>query len=296
MTTVDLERLPDLRRTLRAHVVGNDPTTRLTDTGFWRATLTPEGPGTLHLSWTTTALDAQAWGPGANWLLERVPDLIGASDSPFRFGAGAHPAILAAQRRHPHLRLSNAHSIYHSILPVILGQRVTSIEAHRSWRVLCLRSGAAAPGPSDLVLPPSPGDLAARPYWWFHPLGVDKHRADALRSIARHAGRLFALDDAQPDEARRLLGLIPGIGPWTIGATLGHALGDTDAVAVGDYHLKNTVTFALTGRPRGTDDDMLELLAPYAGQRARVIALLAADKWAAPKFGARQRILPIHRW
>ena len=57
------------------------------------------------------------------------------------------------------------------------------------------------------------------------------------------------------------------------------AMGDPDAVAVGDYHLKNLVVHALAGEPRGTDERMLELLAPYAGQRGRVIRLLLA-RWA----------------
>ncbi|CAB5068481.1 unannotated protein [freshwater metagenome] len=41
---------------------------------------------------------------------------------------------------------------------------------------------------------------------------------------------------------------------------------------------------------------MLELLAQYAGQRARVIALLSLAGLAAPKYGPRQRILPMQRW
>lgn len=293
---VRVESLPDVRRALRAHVVGNDPTTRLGDNEFWRATITPDGPGTLHLRWGSSALDAEAFGPGAAWLLARAGDFAGLGDSGFVFGPDSHRIILDAQRRHPGLRLSNGHCVYHSILPVIIGQRVTAIEAHRSWRRLCLQIGAPAPGPCELRLPPEPSDLANRPYWWFHPLGIDKQRADALRQAARHARHLFAVDDSTPAEARQRLSAVPGIGPWTIGATLGHALGDTDAVAVGDYHLKNYVAYALAGEPRATDERMLELLAPYAGQRARVLALLATTGITAPKYGARQRILPMERW
>jgi hypothetical protein len=40
---------------------------------------------------------------------------------------------------------------------------------------------------------------------------------------------------------------------------------------------------------------MLQLLEPYAGQRGRVIRLLGLDGNAAPKFGPRQRIQPMHR-
>jgi len=296
VATVRVDQLPDVRRTLRAHVVGNDPTTRLGTNDFWRATITPDGPGTLHLHWGAAGLDAEAFGPGAGWLLARAGDFAGLGDTPVVFGPGAHRIILDAQRRHPGLRLSNGHCVYHSILPVILGQRVTSVEAFRSWRRLCLQIGSPAPGPGELYLPPEPRDLAARPYWWFHPLGIDRQRADALRLAAKHADHLFALDDATPAEATRKLSAIPGIGPWTIGATLGHALGDTDAVAVGDYHLKNYVAFALAGEPRATDERMLELLTPYNGQRARVIALLATTGVSAPKYGPRQRILPMERW
>ena len=49
-------------------------------------------------------------------------------------------------------------------------------------------------------------------------------------------------------------------------------------------------------RPRGTDDEMVALLEPFRGQRGRVLRLLLLDGNAAPKFGPRQRILPMHRW
>jgi len=295
-SVISTDRLHDIRRALSPHRIGRDATTLLAPHECWRATLTPDGPGTLHLRWDEQTLHAEAFGPGAPWLLERAGDFVGLGDEPVVFGPGSHRIVLEAQRNHPGLRLSNGHCLYHSILPIILGQRVTSVEAQRSWRLLCLRLGERAPGPVELYLPPEPERLAQQPYWWFHPLGVDKQRADALRQVAKHAARLFALDDATPAEATRSLAAIPGIGPWTIGATLGHALGDPDAVAVGDYHLKNFVAFALAGEPRATDDRMLELLAPYAGQRARVIALLATTGIAAPKYGPRQRILPMERW
>lgn len=289
-------RPADLRRTVSPHRVGHDPTTLVGPGEIWRATLTPVGPGTLHVWWNEQAVDAQAWGPAADWLLARVPDLLGEGDVPVRFGAEAHPAVLAAQHRFPGLRLSNGHCLYHTLLPTVIGQRVTSQEARRSWRRVCLALGRPAPGPAALRLPPTPAELVAKPYWWFHPFGIERKRAEALREVAAHASRLFALDDASPHEAAGVASRIRGVGPWTIGASFGHALGDPDAVAVGDFHLKNFVAWTLAGEPRATDDRMLELLAPYAGQRARVIALLGAAGWGAPAFGPRQRIMPIERW
>jgi len=71
---------------------------------------------------------------------------------------------------------------------------------------------------------------------------------------------------------------------------------DPDALAVGDYHLKNAIVFALTGRARGTDEEMLDLLEPYTGQRGRAARLLLAVSPRPPKFGPRQRVLPMSRW
>ena len=71
---------------------------------------------------------------------------------------------------------------------------------------------------------------------------------------------------------------VPGIGPWTAAEVGVRALGDADAVSVGDFHLPNLVAFALAGEPRGTDARMLELLEPYRGQRARVVRLARAQR------------------
>jgi 3-methyladenine DNA glycosylase/8-oxoguanine DNA glycosylase len=71
------------------------------------------------------------------------------------------------------------------------------------------------------------------------------------------------------------------------------AIGDPDAVPVGDYHLPHTVGFALEGTPRSTDERMLELLEPYSGQRGRVIRLIMLAGITAPKFGPRKPLRNI---
>ena len=71
------------------------------------------------------------------------------------------------------------------------------------------------------------------------------------------------------------------------------ALGDPDGVAVGDYHLKNTVSWLLAGEARATDDRMLELLEPYRGHQRRVIALLGRTGVKAPRYGARLAVNDI---
>lgn len=292
-----LDPIVDMRATLSVYRFGSsDPTTQLTNGDFWRGTHTPHGPGTLHLWWTRDSLDAQAWGDGADWLLAGVPALIGAHDTTFRFEDDAHPLILRAQRNHPGWRIGASRTLYHELLPAVLGQRVTAGEAIGQWNMLCRQLGEAAPGPNaTLFLAPSPERLAGRPAWWFHPFGIEAKRAETLRVIAKHANRIEQWAELGSVEAAAKLQLLRGVGAWTIGSALGCALGDPDAVPVGDFHIPNMICWALAGKPRGTDAEMLQLLEPYVGQRARVIGLLGMDGNAAPKFGPRQRIQPMHR-
>lgn len=270
-----------------------DPTTKFAANEFWRATLTPAGPGTLHLRWSGTTVESHAWGPGADWLLQRVPAITGALDPGFVFETG-HPKLLAAQRERPYLRIGASGTIYHEVVPTILGQRVTAGEALDQWRRLVYRLGDAAPGPNTGVrLPPSPSALLALPSWTWHRLGVEMRRMNAIREVCKHANKLEKWADLPAPEASHKLGLLAGLGPWTVGSVVSLALGDPDAIAVGDYHLKNIIVHALTGRARGTDEEMLELLQPYAGQRGRAVRLLLLAGHGAPKFGARQRVTSI---
>jgi 3-methyladenine DNA glycosylase/8-oxoguanine DNA glycosylase len=94
-------------------------------------------------------------------------------------------------------------------------------------------------------------------------------------------------------DAYRRLTSVPGIGPWTAAEVGVRALGDVDAVSVGDFHLPNLVAFALAGEPRGTDARMLALLEPYRGQRARVVRLLELSGVRAPRYGPRLSVRGI---
>ena len=273
-----------------------DPTTRLVPGRFVRATLTPDGPGTIEVQWAGEALRATAWGPGASWWYQQVESLVGLRDEPHHF-TNAHPAIMAAQRNHPGLRFGASGTLYHELLPTILAQRITVGEAVRQWQLLCERLGEPAPGPfPGLLLPPTPQRLGSMPSWWFHPLGIERKRAEPLIEVARHAHHLWAWAAAGSITAAQQMARIRGIGEWTIGLVLASALGEPDAIAVGDFHLKNTVAWALAGEARATDERMLELLEPYRPHRGRVTRLLALDGHGAPKFGPRQRVLPMARW
>ncbi len=280
-----------------------DPTTRLTRRGtsagaFARATWTPRGPATVVVRWGADGIDADGWGPGAPWALERVGAMTGAADPGAPDLEHAPHAVVrrAAHARRDH-RVGASGDLYHELLPTIIAQRITSGEARRQWHRLCRELGEPAPGPVDgLLLPPAPAELAARPTWWFHPLGIERTRARTLVTVARHADRLWSWAELAPTAAGERLSLLRGVGVWTIGSVLGPALGDADAVPVGDYHVKHLVAWALAGEPRATDQRLLELLEPYAGQRGRVVRLLKQAVGGAPRFGPRQRILPMHAW
>lgn len=268
-----------------------DPTTRFAEDGFWRATRTPAGPATEHVTINDGGVLVEAWGPGAEWLLEAAPALVGLDDDPSDFRA-AHPVIRDLHRRMPGLRLGRTGAVMEALIPSILEQKVSGKEAWLAFASIVRRYGEPAPGPAGLTLPPSPERLAGIPSYDLHPLGVERRRADTLRRACSAAGRMEEAASMSFEDARRRLRAIPGVGVWTAAEVARVALGDPDAVSVGDYHLKNQVAWVLAGEPRATDERMLELLEPYRGQRARAIRLIEASGITAPRYGPRR---PIRR-
>jgi 3-methyladenine DNA glycosylase/8-oxoguanine DNA glycosylase len=236
----------------------------------------------------------EAWGPGDRWALDTVPGLVGALDDAERFEP--HDDVIAELwRHHRGVRITRSGGVMQVLIPTILEQKVTGIEARRAYRAMVLATSEPAPGPSGLFLPPDPARLAETPYFAFHPWGVERRRAETVRNACAHAARLEAGTALTLEQAKARMGALPGIGPWTVAEVARMALGDADAVSVGDFHLSNTVCWALAGEPRGTDERMLELLEPYRGQRGRVQLLLDAGNISAPKYGPRMEPGAIER-
>ncbi len=276
----------DLRLTLGSR--SSDPSA----SRAWWATRTPDGPATVVIERHGLTIDATAWGDGADWILDQTPRLLGLDDNPGGF-VPAHRLLRDLNMRKRGLRIGRSDRVFESIVPAILGQKIATKEAHRNERALTRTFSEPAPGPLDLMLPVAVEVLAEVPYWQMHELGIERKRADLLRFVAKRSRRLEEIAGMTREEAFSRLTAFPGIGPWTAALVMGSALGDPDAVPVGDYHIPNMVAWGLAGEPRADDPRMLELLEPYRGHRGRVIRLLKAGGVHAPKYGPKTALRSI---
>ncbi len=280
---------------------GADPTGFTRDGRTWRAAYYASGPAALAV-WTSGAtLRAEAWGPGAQEALAAVPALTGLSDDASGFDPSLHPLLRDVARERPGVRLIRTDSIFDTAVRAVLGQKVTGLQAKRCFQALARRVGEPAPLPRvsrrPLLLPPTPDAiLRALAGHGATALGIDNTRAAALRELAlvdHHLAALSATAASDAPKVRDALEQIPGVGVWTSNEITLTALGDADAVSVGDYHLKNIVAFALAGEPRGTDERMVELLEPFRPHRARAVRLIELSGHKPPRYGPRMSI-PTH--
>ncbi|HKY13708.1 MAG TPA: hypothetical protein VJM33_02195 [Microthrixaceae bacterium] len=286
----------DLVETLGPMRIGrSDPTWLFAGTDVWRSWRTATGTATTLVRVSSGRLEARAWGSEAERVLELVPRLVGLVDDTAGFDPGRSGLIRDAARRHAGMRWGASCTVSTTAVATVLGQRVTAGESISSWRGLVRQWGEPAPGPGEvlgLLVAPDPRTLARLSYSEFHPLGVERGRAETIRRISRVAPRIDALVD-EPDRAW-ILDRIPGVGPWTSSIVRSTALGDPDSPVVGDLHIPGHVCWAIE-RSRGDDARMLELLAPYAGHRGRAQRLVLWAGARPPRRAPRYRPLPIAR-
>jgi hypothetical protein len=270
---------------------GSDPTYKVDLMGrHWRGIRTPEGVATLVLQSRPRDAEiyAAAFGPGAGWVLDTVPALLGGADDPSSFDP-EHPVIASLHHRNPHWRFGRSGLVMESLVPAIIEQKVTGQEAFAGFRSLVQRWGERAPGPGhdfDLWVQPSPETLRMIPSWEWLKLHIDPARSRAIVLAARVADSLERAARMSPDEADRMLRSQPGIGVWTSAEVRQRVLGDADAVSFGDYHVAKDLGWVLTGTP--VDDAELEiLLEPYRPHRGRVQALVGIGGLHRPRRGPR---------
>ncbi|TPW09256.1 MAG: 3-methyladenine DNA glycosylase, partial [Acidimicrobiaceae bacterium] len=221
--------------------------------GFARAVLTPGGPGTLELRWAAGGeATARAWGRGATWLIDQADAWLGLRDSLDGFDPSLHPSVAQLWRRASGQRMVASGVVWQELLQAIVGQRVTSKDAAGGWRRMVGAWSEPAPGPHELMLPPSPEAMRAVTY-------IDLHRFDV------------------------------GLGAWTATTVANAALGDPDVVLIGDFWLPTAVTYNLTGDPTYHTDEvrMLAALEPFAGHRGRICKLLLSAGSMPPRRAPR---------
>jgi 3-methyladenine DNA glycosylase/8-oxoguanine DNA glycosylase len=266
---------------------GGDPCHRVAQDGsVWRASRLATGAVTYRVAQRSLRdISVDAWGPGAPELVTELPLLLGSRDQPERFEP-RHELLREAHRRLVGLRVPATGRVLEALIPAVLEQKVIGLDATAAWRRLVTRFGEPAPrpAPDGMRVPPTSQQWLALASWDWHQAGVDQRRATTARACATYADKLERAAAADPDDPTtvyRLLQALPGVGAWTA-AQVGHrALGDPDALPIGDYHLASLTGWALAG---GTlaDDEVEQFYEPWRPQRYRVVRLLELTPGAHP--------------
>ena len=284
----------DLAATLSLLALGRgDPCLRIDSEHVVRCTLgTRQGAAALRLTREPEAIRVELAGDDLDWLLPRLPAALGLEFTPPKL-EGPH-RLRALAHRFAGLRLLKLPVLFPRIVQLVLQQLVMFQDACHGWRSLVQRYGVAVD--DDFRLPPTPAVLARLASYQFVECGILPQHGRRIRGLARVADRIETLWGAGDspdaiDQASDYLLYQRGIGPWTVGYLRGTAMGDDDAVVVGDYGFPKHVAYFFEGLEEADDDEMLRILEPYRPHRFYVLSLLIKGTKPPPRRAPRHRLL-----
>lgn len=205
----------DIRRTLGIHRRGSgDPAYRVSPGGsIIRGSYTPDGPGVLAISRADKTVVGRAYGDGAEWLLDRLPRLLGADDEPEAL-TPKHDTVARLVHGGTGVRLGATDRVWEALVPAVLEQKVPGAEAWRAWRYLINNVGIDLGGAKT---PPPQRQWLDIPSWEWHKSGAEPVRMRTIRAAA-------TIDvETKPEH----LTAVHGIGPWTEAEIRIRALGAT---------------------------------------------------------------------
>lgn len=187
---------------------------------------------------------------------------------PFLEGFADDPLLGRSIREAPWVRPYRRPVPFDVLLGAICEQLITDERA-----MAIKRSIVRLHGRGDARLPdlPDAAAVAGLAPAQLQRCGLAARRALTLVAAAREvaSGRAELMDPARQEEGRRRLRAIPGIGAWTVSSLALHGQGHLDALPAGD-HAYMVATARVRGRPPGpkaTEEEVRDLLAPYAGWR-----------------------------
>lgn len=267
-----------------------DPTAHRTETAFTFA----RSSDVVRLTWTVDGCttDYHLSAPD-----EHLLGLLVGSRQLIDQHASRHEAVARATRIHRSLRIAGNGEVFAESVKAVLGQRITGREAALQWARLVRLTGTTLEHPwgSPLWSTPDPSRVCALSTADFHCIGIERRRAHTIRLLADLARRGALRSIATMKDLHEATRDVTGFGPWTLAVASGNAFGDPDALPVGDFHLKNTVAWAIAGNARGSDDEMVAHLAPYVGSRWWVVRCLSLEH-RAPRFSHRRVNPDFRRW
>ncbi len=229
--------------------------------GAYRRTLAlPHGPGIVALAPRPDHVAATLWLTDPRDLtpaIGRCRRLLDLDADPVAVGEtlAADPALAPLVAAAPGRRVPRSPDGAELALRMVLGQQVSTAAARTQAGRLAQRLGEPVTDPAGGLthLFPAPDAVAT--------LAADqipgpRSRAETLIGLAGElaAGRLDLSEGADRDEARRTLGALRGIGPWTVELVAMRALGDPDAFPAGDLGVVRAARkLGLAGRPGAAD-------------------------------------------